>query len=142
MGTKRQRRKDRKEAAPGLGRVEGRLPIVKQCKSCPWRVDCVPDKDIPNYVPELARGLDCTIQSGLESAAPVMFGGEMRMMACHYSEPGEEFACAGWLHNQLGVGNNIGVRLLVINGRLPQPEVDGDQHERYEDTLPCDMEDE
>ena len=22
--------------------------IVRQCRSCPWRVDCVPDRDIPN----------------------------------------------------------------------------------------------
>jgi hypothetical protein len=56
-------------------------------------------------------------------------------MACHYSKPGEEFACAGWLANQLGSGNNIGVRLAVAQGHLPVPEIDGEQHERFEDTL-------
>jgi hypothetical protein len=107
---------------------------LKQCKSCPWRVDCVPDKDIPNYVPELARKLDRTCQSGLRTLGQR----EMHVMACHYSKPGEEFPCAGWLHNQLGPGNNIAVRLRVITGSMPVSVVDGDQHERYEDTLPCD----
>lgn len=135
MGRKRERGTDGKPS----GRLEGQRAIVKQCKSCPWRVDCVPDKDIPNYVPELARGLDCTIAKGPMQSLATYNAGAMRMMACHYSEPGEEFPCAGWLENQLGVGNNIGVRLLVSTGRLPSPVTDGEQHERYEDTLPCDM---
>lgn len=105
---------------------------ITQCKSCPWRVGCVPDKDIPNYRVELHEGLRDTIKEGLESI-PI---GCQRVMACHYSRPDDEFACAGWLHNQLGVGNNIGVRLGVMSGRLPVPEVDGEQHERFEDTLP------
>ena len=105
---------------------------VTQCKSCPWRVDCVPDEDIPNgYSRELHRGLACTIRSGVDSMI-----GALRVMACHYSRPGDEFACAGWLANQLGPGNNIGVRLAVMRGRLPVPNVDGPQHETFEDTLP------
>lgn len=58
-------------------------------------------------------------------------------MACHYSKPGEETFCAGWLHNQLGVGNNIGLRLQAIGGHVPVPVVDGVQHQRFEDTLPA-----
>ncbi len=65
-----------------------------------------------------------------------LFQNVHHVMACHYSKPGEEFACAGWLHNQLGVGNNLGVRMSVMSGRMPMPEVDGEQHERFEDTLP------
>ena len=72
------------------------------------------------------------IQSGLDS----LFRSCKTAMACHYSKIGEEFPCAGWLHHQLGVGNNIAVRLAVATGRLPVPEVDGDQHDRFEDTLP------
>ena len=107
------------------------METIMQCKSCPWRVDCEPDKDIPNgYCIELHESLRKTIRSGLDSLTPGV------TMACHYSKPGEEFACAGWIHNQLGVGNNIGVRLAVANGRLPVPEVIGDQHEHFDDTLP------
>lgn len=109
-------------------------PIV-QCKSCPWRTDCVPDKDIPNgYSVALHKNLAKTIQSGLGS---LFGGGDARhVMACHYSKPGEEFYCAGWLHNQIGPGNNLGVRLAVMTGQMPMPEVNGPQHERFEDTLP------
>lgn len=104
---------------------------VTQCKSCPWRVGCKPDKDIPNYVRELHRGLDKTIRSGFESMV-----GPQRVMACHYSRPGLEFACAGWLSNQLGDGNNIGLRIAVANGSSPVPTVSGPQHVRFKDTLP------
>lgn len=108
---------------------------VKQCPTCPWRVDCDPERDIPNgYSVELHEHLRCTINEGLAAFNPS--GGTMRIMACHYSKCGEEFACAGWLHNQIGVGNNIGVRIAVSRGRLPVPEIDGEQHERFEDTLP------
>lgn len=104
---------------------------VQQCRSCPWRVDCEPTRDIPNYDCALAHRLgQTTIRSGLESISSTL-----HIMACHYSKPGEEFACAGWLHNQIGPGNNLGVRLRVATGQLPVPEVDGEQHDRYEDTL-------
>lgn len=105
---------------------------IAQCKSCPWRVACKPDKEIPNYNAELHSGLACTIAKPGE----IRFGGERRVMACHYSKPDAEFACAGWIHNQLGVGNNIGVRLALMSGALPVPVIDGAQHEHFEDTLP------
>lgn len=106
---------------------------VTQCKSCPWRVDCEPVKDIPNgYSVELHERLRKTIKSGLESIPSCAF----EIMACHYSKTGDEHACAGWIHNQLGAGNNIGVRLAVMSGRLPVPEIDGEQHETFDDTLP------
>lgn len=109
-----------------------RPETVKQCRSCPWRVDCVPDEDIPRYDRELHDGLRETIASGLQSLSTC---DARHVMACHYSKPGAEFACAGWLHNQLGVGNNIGVRLAVMGGHLPVPEIDGEQHETFDDTL-------
>ena len=109
------------------------ISTVKQCKSCPWRIDCVPDRDIPNgYDVELHRGLRRTIVTGLESLSSSV----CHIMACHYSKPGDETHCAGWLHNQLGVGNNLGVRVAVMTGRMPMPKIDGDQHDAFEDTLP------
>lgn len=108
--------------------------IARQCLSCPWRVDCVPERDIPHgYNAKMHEALrDRTIRSGLDS----LFGSRITAMACHHSKIGEEFVCAGWLHNQLGVGNNLAVRIAVSSGRLPRPEIDGDQHESFEDTLP------
>jgi hypothetical protein len=94
-------------------------------------VDCVPEEDIPNgYSVEFHEALRKTCPSGIASLT------SPHMMACHYSKPGEEFACAGWLYNQIGPGNNIGVRMAVARGLLPVPEVDGEQHETFDDTLP------
>jgi hypothetical protein len=55
-------------------------------------------------------------------------------MACHYSKPGAESACAGWVRNQIDTGN-LGVRLAISRGRIEPPEADGPQHESFEDTL-------
>ena len=105
---------------------------VQQCKSCPWRVDCVPDEDIPRYSEALHRDLAKTIRSGMET----LLSPQRRVMACHYSTPGDEIPCAGWLSNQLGPGNNLGVRLAVATGKLPPPVIDGEQHGQFEDTFP------
>jgi hypothetical protein len=59
------------------------------------------------------------------------------MMACHETKPGRELPCVGWLVNQVGPGNNLGVRLAVMQGRIDgNVETVGPQHERFEDTLP------
>lgn len=92
----------------------------------------MPDRDIPDgYSRELHEGLKSTIAtpgdiSNLRS---------LNVMACHHSRVGAEFACAGWLHHQLGAGNNIGVRMAVMRGRMPVPVVDGEQHGSFEETL-------
>lgn len=58
-------------------------------------------------------------------------------MACHETPVGKELPCIGWLDNQLGAGNNIGLRLAAIQGDIDvNYEIDGEQHERFEDTLP------
>jgi hypothetical protein len=88
-------------------------------------------RDIPNYKPEMHAGLTKTIQSGPES----LFGTTRHIMACHYAKPEAEFPCAGWLANQIGPGNNLGMRLAVMTGKMPVPMTDGAQHERFEDTL-------
>lgn len=113
-----------------------KLKLV-QCKTCPWKVETVPEADIPNYDGELAKGLTRTLATGMESLFSVLAGEQQRSMSCHYSKPGAEIHCAGWLHNQLGPGNNLGLRMRVMHGEVPMPEVSGEQHERYEDTLPC-----
>lgn len=103
---------------------------VVQCQSCPWKVGCVPDRDIPNgYSRTLHKALNVTIaQPGSMCSTGVG-------MACHYSKVGEEFPCAGWLFNQLGDGNNIPLRIDVARGRVPIPKIDGKQHATFAATL-------
>lgn len=103
----------------------------KQCESCPWKVTTNPETDIPGYSVERHRNLSCTIADG-----PYLHT-NLRPMACHKTSPGQEQMCVGWLHNQLGVGNNISLRLAALKDRtLFDYELDGEQHERFEDTLP------
>lgn len=116
-----------------VARASAEKSTVTQCKTCPWKIGCDPLRDIPNgYSVELHEALRRTIKSGLESLSE-----PGRAMACHYAPPDASFPCAGWVHNQLGPGNNIRVRLAVAMGELPRPIVHGAQHETFDDeTLP------
>lgn len=105
----------------------------RQCKACPWRVDCEPTKDIRGgYCETKHRNLESTIADGSAS----LRGGPMRLMACHEFRPGAEQVCVGWLANQLGRGNNIALRMRALAGDFPRFELVGEQHQRFEDTLP------
>ncbi len=107
---------------------------MKQCKKCPW-LKSVDPHDIPNGYCELKHAaLKNTIArpgdlSGIRS-------GSMRVMACHESLPGKERECVGWVANQLGPGNNIGLRFRALDGRYSDLQLIGEQHETFEDTLP------
>jgi hypothetical protein len=58
-------------------------------------------------------------------------------MACHETKAGKELPCVGWLVHQLGPGNNIGLRLAAMSGRIDaNVKTVGPQHECFEDTLP------
>lgn len=105
----------------------------RQCAKCPWKKGTNP-RDIPNgYCETQHANLRETIASGV---TPSLAGG-IRMMACHETPVGNEKPCVGWLNHQLGVGNNIGLRLTVMRDRtLGDFEVVGPQHETFEATLP------
>lgn len=106
----------------------------KQCNTCPWRVGADPHA-IPNgYSVAKHRALDGTIA---EPGAVRGIAGPLRIMACHYSAAGAELACVGWMVNQLGDGNNIALRLRVWTGSIDgNVQTEGEQHPRFEDTLP------
>lgn len=58
-------------------------------------------------------------------------------MACHHSRDENFEHCVGWLYNQLGVGNNIGLRMSMMNyDNVRDLKIVGEQHEKFEDTLP------
>lgn len=109
----------------------------KQCKKCPWRVDVDPN-DIPNgYCSTKHAGLRETIAEPARVAD--LAAGGIRIMACHETAQGAELPCVGWLHHQLGVGNNLMLRMMVIHGKINADyELVGEQHETFEDTLPVD----
>lgn len=112
---------------------EGRV-TRKQCAKCPWKKGVNPH-EIPNgYDPEKHAALAGTIAE----PGAVRLGG-LRVFACHETPVGRELPCVGWLMNQLGPGNNLGLRLAVSMGRIDaEVQTVGPQHETFEDTLPKD----
>ena len=107
-----------------------RLKKPKQCHNCPWRVDSDPYA-IPGYSSGMHQDLENTI------ADPGVINLGVNAMACHDSPEDQQYFCIGWLDNQLGVGNNIGLRLQMRHcENSHEIEVFGKQHQRFEDTLP------
>ena len=103
----------------------------RQCPKCPWKVGVNPH-DIPRgYSTEKHEALSCTIA---READPGSIGEPLRVMACHENHTA---ACVGWLHHQLGPGNNLALRLSVLQDHTPCDYVlDGEQHPNFEATLP------
>lgn len=108
------------------------LKRTAQCNKCPWRVEVDPH-DIPNgYCPTKHAALAGTIAKPGDMTNA--FSGELRAMACH--ETGDAH-CIGWLANQLGPGNNIPLRMRVIDcGNIGKIRLKGEQHKTFKDTLP------
>lgn len=107
-----------------------KLKRLRQCEKCPWKVTTDPN-DIPNgYDVEKHRALKSTIAKEGDFRPTNAFG-------CHEHDPGDEAYCVGWLMNQLGPGNNIGLRIQMLRcENIGLAQLDGDQHLRFEDTLP------
>ena len=106
------------------------LKRTKQCSKCPWRKDVNPH-DIPNgYCETKHRALESTIaRDPLESIIS-----PTHAMACHETHDSH---CIGWLVNQIGAGNNIGLRMQMHNcENFRSIQTVGPQHETFEDTLP------
>ena len=115
----------------GAGARNGASTARRQCKGCHW-LKASSVADIPHYRRELHEGLACTIAKDLR-----LLSGTLLLMACHESRPACELVCIGWLHNQIGVGNNLPLRLAQLRDpRLQRYELAGEQHEAFEDTLP------
>ncbi len=109
-----------------------KLKRTKQCAKCPWRKDVNPH-DIPNgYDPKKHCALKSTIAK--EGDLSAVISGTLHIMACHESHDAH---CVGWVANQLGPGNNIGLRIALSRcENLMDLKLVGGQHETFEDTLP------
>ena len=109
------------------------LKRIHQCAKCPWKVSTNP-YDIPDwYSEEKHKELKKTIAKDLSYTIPDV----MHLMACHHSTDTEKEHCVGWLNNQLGEGNNIPLRLLMMGcENINEITVYGKQHRTFEETLP------
>jgi hypothetical protein len=105
-----------------------KLKRTKQCAKCPWRTDVDPHEIPDGYTEEKHRALADTI------AEPGSLRSTGKVMACHETHDAH---CVGWLVNQLGPGNNLPLRMQMMTcDNARNITVVGEQHERFEDTLP------
>lgn len=111
-----------------------KLNRTKQCAKCPFKVSTNPF-DIPDgYCEVKHKNLKKTIaeQDSIDYTSK-----QLNVMACHHSYENNPMYCIGWLHNQLGVGNNIMLRIKMLScENIDEIKVYGKQHENFEDTLP------
>ena len=110
--------------------ADWKLKQTSQCKTCPWIKGNDPF-DIPNgYSVEKHCNLDKTIAKDTTFDLSKF----IQVMACHYSDDSH---CIGWLNNQLNEGNNIAMRIGMMSCvNANKVKLRGEQHERFEDTLP------
>lgn len=110
-----------------------KLGRTNQCDKCPWRVDVDP-YDIPDGYCEVRHQ---NLAGTIATPGALNFGAAINVMACHESKIGKEQHCIGWIYNQIGEGNNIPLRLAMRNcENLRDMRIVGEQHRRFEDTLP------
>lgn len=108
--------------------MEWKLKRTSQCTKCPW-LKSVDPRDIPNgYSEQKHKALQDTI------ADPGSLRSTGKAMACHETHNAH---CIGWLVNQVGPGNNIPLRIQLINCKNAKDiKLRGEQHETFEETLP------
>lgn len=108
-----------------------KLKRVNQCAKCPWKVSTDPHEIPSGYSVAKHKALSCTIAEPGSLRAPTI------AMSCHEHAAGDETHCVGWLMHQMGPGNNIPLRLRMMScENAKHIRLDGEQHERFEDTLP------
>lgn len=90
-----------------------KLCAEKPCKTCHWRKSStVGGADIPGFNMDKMRGLSNTAPpAGSEQ------DGFYKVMACHHSKEGQEFACAGYIARH--GWQNINVRLMAATHNIP-----------------------
>lgn len=109
-----------------------KIPRTKQCAKCPWKTSTNPFEIPDGYCETKHKNLENTIAKEGEYNFE-----EMRAMACHHSTGEDKMYCVGWLHNQLGDGNNIVLRIRMLDcENIDKLQIVGEQHKNFIDTLP------
>ena len=110
-----------------------KLKRTVQCAKCPWKVGVNPHEIPDGYCETKHKNLESTIAKGID----LDLNKPLHIMACHHSKDDDMQHCVGWVNNQLGVGNNIGLRIQMINcENIGDLKVKGKQCDKFEDTLP------
>jgi len=111
--------------------MKAELLQTKQCETCPWKKSITVD-NIPNYSVETHEDLWESIADETGNIEKLTSKGIV-VMTCHKSI---KSPCVGWLHNQLGKGNNIPLRLQMgFYSNAKYIQVEGEQKETFEETF-------
>jgi hypothetical protein len=109
------------------------LRQTKQCAKCPWKKE-TDNSEIPGYSKDYHENLECKLSFNDNSIGGIEKN--QYAMACHESKEGDDYFCVGWLVNQLGEGNNILLRLAMLNySNASELEVYGQQYSNFKDSL-------
>jgi hypothetical protein len=110
------------------------LKRTKQCVKCPWRKDVNPHTIPDGYSLEKHVALRSTIADLNADPIKVLSDSEpLKVMACHDNNTDY---CIGWLHNQLGRGNNIRLRIKMMNcDNAADIEIVSEQFDCFEDSI-------
>jgi hypothetical protein len=104
-----------------------KLNRTKQCRNCPWRKDSNLSK-IPGYKRDKHAALKKTISDGSLNIST------LNIMACHESTEEDSQHCIGWVANQVGGGNNIGLRIAMMRcDQAKDIETFGEQFKTFEE---------
>jgi len=107
-----------------------KLKRTQQCTKCPWRKHVSP-RDIPNGYSETKHR---ALQSTIAHDPPSSILNPTHAMACHESHDAH---CVGWIVNQMGPGNNIGLRIRLAScANVGESRLAGEQHATFTETLP------
>lgn len=110
-----------------------KLKRTAQCIKCPWIVGVDPHEIPDGYSVEKHASLACTIAEPGDLRG-LSGGGPRVAMACHEVHDAH---CVGWLANQVGTGNNLSLRLSLMQcTNADQLKLRGEQHPCFEATLP------
>lgn len=108
-----------------------KLKRTTRCAKCPWRKDVDP-REIPSGYCETKHA---ALKSTIANDPLTSIVRPTNAMACHESHDAH---CLGWLVNQIGSGNNIGLRMRMTScENASRIQLVGKQHEKFEDTLPA-----
>ena len=108
-----------------------KLKQTKQYKTCPWKLSTTV-ADIPNYSVETHEDLWDTIADETGNADRIQEKA-ITTMTCHKSI---KSMCVGWLHNQLGKGGNIPLRMqMMFYSNTKKIEIDGEQKDSFDETF-------
>lgn len=109
-----------------------KLTRTKQCSKCPWKVTTNP-YDIPDGYCEVKHS---NLKETIAREGELNLS-SLKAMACHHSTGDDNMYCVGWLYNQLGSGNNIGLRIRMLRcENIRDLKIYGEQHQRFQDTIP------